>query len=198
VARELIDDRPLKEVTIEETARQAGVSAGLVFHYFGTGQGFRRAVAEKIAGELLERVAPDPGHSHMDQLHSALDGIAEYVEGHPSVFLAVSRLSRGGSTQDLGDTYAGVLGTLAEWIRSALTDASVPATPALNAAVGGWLAFVEEVLFGWVTEGQMTRTEVVTLCESVFYHVVQVVVVDPAKWERIAQALAATPNSVAP
>lgn len=194
VARQLVDERPLEEVTVEETARRASVSPGLVFHYFGTGQGFRRAVADKIADELLERIAPDPGRSHVDQLHRALDGIAEYVERHPSVFLAVSRLARGGSFQDLGETYAGILGTLSEWIRSALVDAGVPATPALTVSVDGWLAFAEEVLFSWLTDPRMTRAEIVALCENVFFHTVQVVLGDPAEWDRVAVKLATTPE----
>lgn len=196
VARQLVDEKPLEEVTVEEAARRAGVSAGLVFHYFGTGQAFRRAIAEQIAEELLARLAPDPAHSHVQQLRAALDGIAEYVESHPSVYLAVSRLS-GGSLQDLGDTYQGILGTLSEWITDALADAGVPGTPRVAAGVSGWIAFTEDVLLGWLTERRMTRAEVVSLCESVFIHTVQAVLNDPAEWERVAAALTATPEPVA-
>lgn len=53
IAREILDSKPLEDITVEEAAQRAGVSAGLVFHYFGTQRKFRRALAGEAAQELL-------------------------------------------------------------------------------------------------------------------------------------------------
>jgi AcrR family transcriptional regulator len=186
--RDLLDEKQLKEVTVEEAARRAGVSPGLVFHYFGNRRGFRRAIADELSADLLGYLAPDPALSHTEQLRSALEVITSYVEQHPALYLAVTRVST--DNHDLGEVHAGILGTISEWVRGGLYAAGVPDTPALTAAVSGWIAFTEDVLFGWITGSALKREDIVSLCENACYHLVQVAVGDPARWDEIAARLA--------
>lgn len=191
-ALRLLDRKPLEDITVEEVAGLAGVSPGLLFHYFGTLRKFRRALAETAAQELLARLAPDPAHSPAEQLRTALEAVTEYVARRPGLYLAVTRVS--GSNQDLRDLHDGIRGTLSAWLITALRTAGVPDTPVLAATVAGWLAYTEEVLLVWLTQAQMTREEVVVLCERACYRLVQAAIGDPATWRRVEQAIASAPD----
>ena len=191
----ILDTRPLEDITVEEAAQRSGVSAGLVFHYFGTQRKFRRALAGEAAQELLAQLAPDPARSHVEQLHGALDRFTTSVAKRPGLFFAVIRVA--GGNQDLRDLYAGIRTTMSEWLVDALRDAGVPDTPALAATVAGWLAFSEEVVLGWLTQQEMAREEVVALCETACYRLVQAVVADPVRWRQVEEALAKTPKTPA-
>src|ERR1700709_299942 len=55
----LLADRPFDEVSIEEVARAAGVSKGLLYHYFPTKKDFLIAALERGQEELAALTAPD-------------------------------------------------------------------------------------------------------------------------------------------
>ncbi|HSZ41173.1 MAG TPA: TetR/AcrR family transcriptional regulator [Trebonia sp.] len=193
MARELLDFKSLDDITVEEAAERAGVSPGLVFHYFGTQRKFRRAIAEEVAQELLVQLAPDPALSHVEQLRGALDRFTDYVAKRPELFLAVTRVA--GASQDLRDLHAAIRSTLADWLVEALCDVGVDDTPALHATISGWIAYTEEVVLDWLTGQTLARLEVVSLCESACYHLVQAVVGDEERWRRIAAGLARRPGA---
>jgi AcrR family transcriptional regulator len=109
-ASQLLDTRQLEDITVEEAAGQAGVSPGLLFHYFGTQRKFRRELAEAAARELLDQIEPDPELSPAQQLHMALDTFAASVAKRPGIYLAATRIS--GGNQDLSELRAGIRGTL--------------------------------------------------------------------------------------
>lgn len=193
-ARQLLDTRQLEDITVEEAAERAGVSPGLLFHYFGTQRKFRRELAEAAARELLAQIEPDPALSPVRQLHLALDTFTAHVVRRPGLFLASTQIS--GGNQDLRELRTGIRGTLGEWLLAGLLSAGVPDTPAVTATVAGWLAYTEEILLGWFTqpEPRMTRQEIVALCESSCYHLVRAAVADPVLWHRVEQALSRAPG----
>lgn len=193
-ARQLLDTRQLEDITVEEAAERAGVSPGLLFHYFGTQRKFRRELAEVAARELLVQIEPNPALSPVRQLHMALDAFTAHVARRPGLYLATTRIS--GSNQDLRELRTGIRGTFGEWLLAGLLSVGVPDTPAVAATVAGWLAYTEEILLGWLTEPEprMTREEVVVLCESAYYHLVRAAVADPALWLKVKRALTRTPE----
>ena len=68
-------------VPVDEIAEAAGISRGLLFHYFPTKRDFYVAVAREAARQLLEVTEPDPTLHHMERLHASL------AEGIPNVVL---------------------------------------------------------------------------------------------------------------
>lgn len=175
---------------MDEAARLAGVSPGLVFHYFGSQIGFRRALAEEAARELLAQLEPDPALSHVEQLRSALGRFVVWAEEHPRLYVAVT--SNG--NQDAREVHEEVLDTASGWILGIAADIGVPVTPAVTLTVSGWLAFTEKVVQGWLADPRLARDEVVGICENTFYRGLQVVLADPADWPRVEAMLAATPT----
>lgn len=189
-ARQLLDVKHLVEITVDEAARLAGVSPGLVFHYFGSQIGFRRALAEEAAQELLSQLEPDPALSHVEQLRGALDRFIVYAEGHPRLYVAVTS----DANHDAREVHQGIVGTVSGWIVGIMADIGVPVTLMLTTAVSGWIAFTEKVVADWLADPRLSRDEIADLCENACYHVLQVVIVDPAEWRHVEAALAAKPE----
>src|ERR1700745_331227 len=54
----LLSTRPLDELSIEMLAEEAGISRGLLYHYFGNKQDFHRAVCRRAADDLIRVTAP--------------------------------------------------------------------------------------------------------------------------------------------
>src|SRR6476661_2909346 len=73
---ELLRRRPHEEVSIEEIAEAAGVSKGLLYHYFPTKKDFLVAAIERGQGLLAERLRPDPDLPAEAQLDASLDGFS--------------------------------------------------------------------------------------------------------------------------
>ena len=168
-ARELLRSHPAAEVTVDAVAASAGVSPGLVFHYFGSQREFRHAVVELAAAELLSKLGPSPELAPAEQLRAGLETFTLAVEESPELFVAV--ISAAGSLAPAADSIesadslaSGCRAAIGGWLRAGVLDAGVAMTPALDAALGGWLAFAEEVVLRLVTSRELTRSEVVALC----------------------------------
>ena len=57
---EMLRDRAVEDISVGEIATQAGISRGLLFHYFSSKQDFQLAILRHANRELLHRTAPDP------------------------------------------------------------------------------------------------------------------------------------------
>ncbi|MEO6792096.1 MAG: TetR/AcrR family transcriptional regulator, partial [Ornithinibacter sp.] len=54
-------ERPVQELSLDEVAIEAGVSRGLLFHYFPTKTDYHRAVVEAARRRVGRTVSPEPG-----------------------------------------------------------------------------------------------------------------------------------------
>src|SRR4051794_16895571 len=88
---ELLRHRPHTEVSTEEIARAAGVSQGLLYHYFPTKNEFILAVLERGQSELAAQLAPDETLPPIKRLDASLDVFLDYVEEHPVAFASIFR-----------------------------------------------------------------------------------------------------------
>jgi AcrR family transcriptional regulator len=66
---EMLATRTLDELSVEDIAQQAGISRGLLFHYFSSKQEFHLEVARAAAHELIRRTEPDESQPPIDALH---------------------------------------------------------------------------------------------------------------------------------
>jgi AcrR family transcriptional regulator len=190
-ARRVLEVRSIDEISVETVATEAGVSPGLLFHYFGSQRTFRHAVLQSATDELLAHIRPDPALSPAEQLRAGLDTFVEYVSRHPAIYRAVTRLNSGTGIRTL---HRSARTTLAGWLGEALAGAGMPAGPALALVVSGWLAYVEEVVLAWLDRPEIERTELIGLCERGFYQLVMVALDDPRAWEQILSRARARPG----
>lgn len=160
---ELLGRRPYDEVSIEEIAAAAGVSKGLLYHYFPTKRDFVLAALERGQRELAELTAPDPALDPADQLAVGLDRFLDFVEEHAAAYTAIFR-SRGGADPAVQaaleagrrERMDGLIEALVEW-EAAPVD--VARTPLLETAVQGWLFFLEGAVLRWLERGDIEREQ---------------------------------------
>ena len=166
----LLATRSYDEVSIEEIARAAGVSKGLLYHYFPTKKDFLIAAIERGQDNLAALTAPDPGLPPTEQLAASLDRFLDFVEEHEAAYAAIFR-SRGGGDAEIQAALEvgrrqrmdGVLSTLAGWEDP---PASVERTPALETAVQGWFFFIEGAVLRWLERRDLERDELRELLAS--------------------------------
>ena len=165
---ELLGQRPHDQVSIDEIARAAGVSKGLLYHYFPTKKDFVLAVLREATDQLGELTAPDPSLSPLEQVDASLDAFLGFVEDHAPAYSTIFR-TRGGDDEDIRAALdegrelrlEAVLAGIAGWGGGG---APPPArSPALETAVQGWIFFVEGAVLRWLERGGLERDELRSL-----------------------------------
>src|SRR3954452_5461959 len=92
----LFGDRGLDEVSVEDIAHEAGVSAGLLYHYFGSKREFHHAVTAHAMDRLQAVTMTDTSLSPGDQLVSSLAAYLEYLRSDSRSWAWMLRAGAGG------------------------------------------------------------------------------------------------------
>ena len=167
---ELFGRRPYDEVSIEEIAAAAGVSKGLLYHYFPTKKDFVLAALHRGERELGELTAPDPALPPAEQIGAALDRFLDFVEEHAAAYMAIFR-SRGGGDPEIEAALEqnrqlrlnALIDSLASWEAAPV---EVKRTPLLETALQGWVFFVEGAVLRWLERRDVGRVELRRLLQQ--------------------------------
>ena len=168
VGARLFSESPYDDVWIEQVAEIAGVSRGLLYHYFPTKRDFFAAVVERESERMLRMTAAVPGVPVREQLASGLDAYLEYVETHAHGYRAFHRADAAGD-QTVRRVYQRALAAQESQILAALgADPEfgplLEERPDVRLAVRGWLAFTTAVCLEWLRGPDLTREQVRDLC----------------------------------
>ena len=155
----LIRDVPFDQLAADAVARSAGVSKGLVFHYFPTTRDLQVAVLRATTEELLAGLDVDPSAIPAERLRLGVDAFVAYIELAPASYLAIARSA--GSDPQLGEVFEDTRNAVVALIQGVLGAPELP--PGLAIGLRGWIALVEESALHWVALGRpVGRTELVT------------------------------------
>jgi AcrR family transcriptional regulator len=166
---ELLRRRPHEEVSIEEIAETAGVSKGLLYHYFPTKKDFLVAAIKRGQRQLAERLVPDPSLPAEARLDASLEGFLDYVEGHATAYVAIFRGGSGDpeirAVLDAGrsEQMKALIDSLGDWEASPV---KAELSPALETAVQGWMFFVEGAVLRWIEFGDLDRGQIRMLLKT--------------------------------
>jgi AcrR family transcriptional regulator len=149
VGSELFATRPYDEVWIDHVAERAGVSRGLVYHYFGSKRGFLHAVIEREVAQILSATEPDPQLAPAEQLRRGLGAYIAYVQQHPHGYRALFRGAPGADSTVRALVDAN-LEHQAERILLGVGEDPAKAPPMVRLAVRGWLSFVVATALDWL------------------------------------------------
>ncbi|MGQ5576510.1 TetR/AcrR family transcriptional regulator [Streptomyces sp. ECR3.8] len=168
VGARLFSESPYDEVWIEQVAEIAGVSRGLLYHYFPAKRDFFAAVVERESERMLRMTAPVPGVPVREQLAAGLDAYLEYVEAHAHGYRAFHRADAAGD-QAVRRVYRRALAEQERQILAALAadpefGPVLENRPDTRLAVRGWLAFTTAVCLEWLRGAQPGRDQVRDLC----------------------------------
>lgn len=182
----MLGDRAPDEISISEIAAAAGISRGLLFHYFPTKRDFLLAVVEHANTDLLDRIAPDHTLGAPAMLRDSIGRYVDYIAENRTSYLALLR----GPTSISPDLVPVVDSTREAVIGLILAEIPVPVAERraarLRLGLRGWVAFVEEAALTWLREEPLTRDELVDLLMDSLVGLARSL--DPA----LAQALAGT------
>jgi AcrR family transcriptional regulator len=154
---EIFSERPFDEVSIDDIAAAAGISKGLLYHYFPSKRDFYVAVVRHSADEMQLVTETDPDLPPLERLSAGLDRYLEYVETHARGYATVLRAGIG-SDAEVAAIVEEVRGTMA---RRILDDLPLegPPPPAIRVAVRGWVGFAEAASLEWVERREVSREE---------------------------------------
>ena len=146
------------EVSIDDLAEAAGISKGLLYHYFPTKRAFYTACVAEAAAQLLEAitVAAKPDAEPLERLDFAIAAYLDYVQEHQRAY--ANLMITGVGVDD--ECRAIVDETRAKLIDELLSGMgeNVSLTPGLKIALRGWVGFAETATLAWAEEGSPVST----------------------------------------
>lgn len=148
-------ESPYDQVSVDAVARAAGISKGLLYHYFSTKRDFYVAALRAAAQQLIDATATEPETPPLLRLQRGLDSYLAYVERCAAAYAA---LLRGGIGSDPA-VAAIVEGTRQQFFFRMLEGLHTERPePALRTALRGWIGMVEAISLDWLDHRDLTLT----------------------------------------
>lgn len=146
--------RPYDEISVDDVAEAAGISKGLLYHYF---EGKREFYVEAIRASslhLLQLTEPDPLLPPSTRLRAAIDAHLNYIQEHGAVYQTI---------YSGGITVAPEVGAILEEHRNVvmgrfLSNLGVSKPrPVLRTALRAWVSMVEGASLDWIAHPELDR-----------------------------------------
>ena len=158
-----IIDTPIQDLSLDQVAAEAGISRGLLFHYFPTKTDFYLACIAAAGRRILRNTAPDESDPGPAQVRTMVTEMIKQIDRRRAFYLTLVHGS-GVADPRLADVHGSV--------RSVSTDRVVGALsldPGLHPVVHAWWAYVEDRALSWSADPTGERSEslgeLVTHCE---------------------------------
>jgi AcrR family transcriptional regulator len=152
----LFSERSYDDLSIDDIASAAGISKGLLYHYFSSKRDFYAATVRSAAESLLARTDPAGEGPDPEALLAALDQYLLFAEEHASAYVA---LMRSGVGHD-ADVAAIVEDTRARFVaRLAARLGLAEMVPRVRLALRGWVGFVEGSSLDWLARRDLPRED---------------------------------------
>ncbi len=158
---QLFAERSPDELSIDDIARAAGISKGLLYHYFASKRGYYLEVVRAAAGHLVERTLAAGVDASPAALQDGLDAYLDFVEQNARSFVALMRGGSGSGPEVL---------QIVETTRQAIADRILSRlgqdspTPLLRTALRGWIGLVEAASLDWLERRDLPREQLRALC----------------------------------
>ena len=153
---DLFAGRSYDDIAIDDLAAAAGISKGLLYHYF---RGKREFYVESIRASSLRlrRLSePDPKLPPVARLRAAIDAHLNYVQEHGPAYAAIYRsgIAVAPEVNDILEEHRAVIA------RYFLRNLGVARPrPVLRAALRAWIAMVEGASLDWIAHPSLPRDQ---------------------------------------
>ena len=158
----MLAERPLEQISVEDIADQAGVSRGLLFHYFASKSEFHLAIVRHSSEQMLQRTEPSESDDPMLTLRSVLASYVDYVTENRNTYVSLLRGTASGDPQ-MREVFEQTRDIMAKRTLDQLPKIGLTRTPQVELAVRGWIAFVEEATISWLRAPAITREDLIDL-----------------------------------
>ena len=170
-ANALFAERGYDEVSVEEIASAAGVTRGLVHHYFGGRKQVYIALLERLGAGREEQLPPPVGRSARARVADNVSRWLDWSEANRTIWLAT--LGRG---EDIAD--ADIRAVVTELVRRAVAILAAhhadmaDDSPRLRYALECWTGLNRAATRRWL-QGEATREQTHELIASTLEHVLR-------------------------
>jgi AcrR family transcriptional regulator len=150
----LFSSRPYGDISIDDVAEAAGISKGLLYHYFQNKRQFYVETIRSASLQLRRLTAPDPALPPHARLPAALDAHLNFIQQHGTVYSAIYRS---------GMTIAPEVSQILEEHRDVVIDWITRSygigkpRPMLRSALRAWIAMVEGASLDWIEHPKVKR-----------------------------------------
>ena len=170
LARRAFATKSYDEVSIDELSQAAGVSKGLLYHYFPSKRDLYVATVRAAAEQLWERTVPDPALPQREQLFRGVDGYLRYVEENAQAF--VSLMQSGIGRDD--EVHAIVDGVRQRFMDVTLERMGFSVVPPIARTLGrGWVGMVEATSVAWAEQHSVPREEILRVLVKTLLYTLQ-------------------------
>lgn len=176
LARKAFSDRAYDDVSIDDLARDAKISKGLLYHYFPTKRDLYVAGLREIAAELVHAVTAIPADLvPIEQARAGLDAYLDHITRHSRAFVSLMRGGIG-SDPEVAEVVEGVRRQMFDTFLTGYPFAPVLQGDAkFETAVRGWIGFVEAATIDFCANPRLTRSELRDLLTQILLEILRVV-----------------------
>ena len=176
LARKAFSDRSYDDVSIDDLAREAKISKGLLYHYFPTKRDLYVAGLREIADELVVRCTNLPADlPPIERVRAGLDAYLDHISQHSRAFVSLMRGGIG-SDPEVAQVVEGVRGKLADnFLEQTPFAAMLGKDVRFAVAVRGWLGFVEAASIDWCANPRLSALELRELLTTILFAALTVV-----------------------
>ncbi len=160
----LLATRSLDELSIDLLAEEAGISRGLLYHYFGNKHAFHEAVVRRAADDLIAQTAPPAEGDPLERLLASVAAYVDYVLANYEGYLSLIKGAAGGN-ESLRRIYEEARSTLSDRIFTEDAQGElIEDTPHNRFVVRGWSAMAEDLVVTWGRDpAGVTRQELLDI-----------------------------------
>ena len=193
LGRRLFNARPYDAISIDEIAAAAGISKGLLYHYFPSKRHFYVEVVRVGAEHVQRLTAVRPELAPAAQLRASIDSFLTYVEKNAAAY---GHLLRSGVGTD-PEASAIVEGTRRAMVDQVLRSIGLAdGRPLVRLVIRGWVGFSEGVTLEWADRRDVPRRDVLKLLATAFETTLTAAAtVDPRSAPILHQVIAAIRES---
>ena len=142
-------EQPVQDLSLDEVAAEAGVSRGLLFHYFPSKTDFHRAVVEAAWRRVGRNVTPDEDAVGPAAVRQVVERFLLQVERRRETYVALvlgqAPIARAADDADAAESAVGGLREQLAALVVAAADLPDDALPATH----GWVAYLEDRALQW-------------------------------------------------
>ncbi|MGW6280382.1 TetR/AcrR family transcriptional regulator [Kribbella sp. NPDC055071] len=146
----MLRTQPIHELSIDAVAGQAGISRGLLFHYFPSKRDYYLAVISAAGRRLLRVTKPDESLPPEQQLREMLVQFVAFITRRRTAYISFVRGAAGGDDYAV-EVYDETRAGLTKRILTYLGTPEVAETPTSREylRIHAWLAYTEDLAIEW-------------------------------------------------
>ena len=146
----MLRDKPIHELSIDEIAGEAGISRGLLFHYFPSKRDYYLAVIGAAGRRLLRVTKPDETLAPEQQLREMLVQFVAFITRRRTAYISFVRGAAGGddfAVKVYDETRAGLTKRILTYLGT--PEVADEPTSREYLRIHAWLSYTEDLAIEW-------------------------------------------------